>query len=384
MNNTRVTEDDMTKEVSDNLQRFMNKTSLDKKSNKPLPKNKSFFDQELPNNQELLGGNVEEFDEEENDINTDVNEDEFEEDINLAFRKESDSNNKFEGSQKFFKKPNKTKNNNPLSAYFREPGIYVKLPSQGNYSSDNSINFTTNGEISVFPMTAKDEVWFKNPDALLNGVAIEKVLESCCPDIGDIRNLPINDINVLLLGLRYSSYGKALHLKSSCPKCKTENSFAVNIEDLLDNINFLEAEYSLTIGKLKIYVKPYTYDSMIKATIVTFEEAKVVQLIQNEDLTDDERKELIKDSFQRIHSLSVLLMSNSIVKIITPDNKIIKDGDFISEWLDEIDRNTYNELKAKFEEINKIGVPNNYHVKCTKCEHEFLIDLAYDPATFFE
>lgn len=381
MINKRTTEDDMTKEVTDNLNRFMNKTSLDKKIHKPVPKTKSFFDEELPNNQELLGNPTEEHDDEsENDIK----EDEFEEDINLAFRKEKEENNTFEGSQKFFKNPPKKKNNNPLSAYFREPGIFVKLPSQGNFSADDSIEFTANGEVGIYPMTAKDEIWFKNPDALLNGVAIENVLNSCCPSIHDIRNLPINDINVLLLGLRYSSYGKALHLKSTCPKCKTENSFAVNIEDLLDNLNFLDAEYSITVNNLKIYLKPYTYDSMIKATIVTFEEAKVVQLIQNEDLSDDERKELIKDSFQRIHNLSIMLMSNSIVKIITPDNKTIKDINFISEWLNEIDRKTYSELKNKFEEINKIGVPTNYYVKCKKCEHEFLIDLAYDPATFFE
>lgn len=372
----RFTEDDMSNEVQENLQRFMNKAT-------PKPKSKSFFDEELDPNQEFFGGESDQ----ENDEDEIHNNDEFEEEeLHLAYRKETEEKlTEFEGSQPHFKKRN-TKSKNPLSQYFREPGIFTKLPSKGQFSKKNSIEFTVNGEVSVYPMTAKDEVWLKNPDALLNGVAIEKILESCCPDITDIRNLPINDINVLLLGLRYSSYGKALNLKAKCPKCKKDNTFAVNIEDLLDNLTFLEKEYVLEINKLKIFIKPYTYDSMIKATIVTFEEAKVIQLVQNDELEEDEKKELIRNSFQRIHNLSIELMGDSIIKIETPDEETIKDKEFIIEWLAQVDRKSYTVLKNKFETINKIGVPDNYHVECKgkECKHEFKIDLAYDPATFFE
>lgn len=390
MSGKKVSDEEMNMEVAENLNRFMNKTALDKnKNSRPTPKAKSFLDEGFEDNQSFIGSNnvptEENFadDEFEEDENQDENQ---EEELHLAYRKENEEEqSNFEGSSKFFKdRPAKKKAPNPLSAYFREPGIFVKLPSQGNYSQDGSIEFSVNGEIGVYPMTAKDEVWFKNPDALLNGVALEKVLESCCPDIHNIRSLPINDINVLLLGLRYSSYGKALHLKAECPKCKKENKFAVNIEDLLENISFLDAEYSLQIGQLKVYIKPYTYDSMVKATIVTFEEAKVIQVLKNEELDENDRKEMIKESFQRIHNLTLLLMSDSIIKIITPDNKTIKNKEFIIEWLEEIDRKNYNELKNKFDEMNKIGVPNNYHVECQYCKHEFKIDLAYDPATFFE
>lgn len=379
----RFTDEDMTNEVTENLQRFMNKANLDKKP-KPTPKSKSFFDEELNPNQDLFGVNPDNEDDE-----TDIHEDENDitEEIKLAYRKESVESeaSPFQGSQSHFKnRKSKTKSNNPLSAYFREPGIYTKLPSKGYFNPEGTIDFTVNGEVAVYPMTAKDEVWFKNPDALLNGVAIEKVLESCCPEIHDIRNLPINDINVLLLGLRYSSYGKALHLKASCPKCKKENIFAVNIEDLLENISFLKEEYTAKVNSLEISFKPYTYDSMVKATIVTFEEAKVVQLVQNEEISDEERKELVRDSFQRIHNLSIDLMGDSIIHIVMPNGELVEDPNNIKEWLDQIDRKSYVVLKDKFEEINKIGVPSNYHVECEHCKHEFKIDLAYDPATFFE
>ena len=40
---------------------------------------------------------------------------------------------------------------NPLSEYFKKPGIYVKLPSEGNYYDDD-INLTSTGEIEEFNM----------------------------------------------------------------------------------------------------------------------------------------------------------------------------------------------------------------------------------------
>ena len=43
---------------------------------------------------------------------------------------------------------------NPLSEYFKKPGIYVKLPSEGNYYDDD-INLTSTGEAN-FPVATRD------------------------------------------------------------------------------------------------------------------------------------------------------------------------------------------------------------------------------------
>lgn len=376
----RTTEVEMEKDVAENLQRFMSKVSPDAR---PKPKNKISFDEGFEENQELFPQfpnnnlqleNSEESDEEELEITP------------IAYRKGEESEGiKYQSTTKFLK-DHKPKSNNPLSSFFREPGIFLKLPSQGNFNNEDEIEFTVNGEVAVFPMTAKDEVWFKNPDALLNGHAIQKVLESCSPAIKNVRSLPINDVNVLLLGLRYSSYGKSLRLKAKCPHCKKESTFSVDIDDLLSNINFLEAEYRIELPNgLKLFLQPYTYDSMVKVTIVTFEEAKVIQLLQTENISETEKKASLQESFEKINNLMIHVMSRGIAKIITPDNKTIKDPGFIEEWLGEIDRMTFDILKKKFDEINAIGVPDNYHVTCNneKCKKEFPITISYDPASFF-
>ena len=61
---------------------------------------------------------------------------------------------------------------NPLSAYFRAPKLYTTIPSGGKFYDENIMTVPDNGELAIFPMTTKDELMLKNPDALLNGEAV--------------------------------------------------------------------------------------------------------------------------------------------------------------------------------------------------------------------
>ena len=69
---------------------------------------------------------------------------------------------------------------NPLQQYFRQPKIYVKLPSQGMYSKPGAIAGDING-LPVYGMTGMDEIIMKTPDSLLSGESIAQVIKSCCP-----------------------------------------------------------------------------------------------------------------------------------------------------------------------------------------------------------
>ena len=46
--------------------------------------------------------------------------------------------------------------NNPLTQYFRQPAIYIKLPSNGQHYPDGALKTTANGELPVYPMTGND------------------------------------------------------------------------------------------------------------------------------------------------------------------------------------------------------------------------------------
>ena len=62
-------------------------------------------------------------------------------------------------------------NANPLAKHFRQPAIYIKLPSGGAWNNEETLQNTENGELPVYPMTALDEIAYRTADALFNGSA---------------------------------------------------------------------------------------------------------------------------------------------------------------------------------------------------------------------
>ena len=103
-----------------------------------------------------------------------------------------------------------TLSNNPLAKHFRQPVLYLKLPSGGKWYPEGSLDLPVTGEIPVFAMTARDEITFKTPDALMNGSSTVQVIESCCPSIKDAWKMPAVDLDPVLIALRLATYGKEL------------------------------------------------------------------------------------------------------------------------------------------------------------------------------
>ena len=95
--------------------------------------------------------------------------------------------------------------NNPLVGYFRKPEVYVELPSRGNYYKPGILDLPPNGEVGIFPMTARDELVLKTPDALLNGASTVEVINSCVPAITDAWEIPSVDMDALLIGIRIAT-----------------------------------------------------------------------------------------------------------------------------------------------------------------------------------
>ena len=75
---------------------------------------------------------------------------------------------------------------NPLSGHFRQPAIYLKLPSRGHFYPDNGIDLPVTGDIPVYPMTVRDELTLKTPDALMNGVGVINVIKSIRIEINEV------------------------------------------------------------------------------------------------------------------------------------------------------------------------------------------------------
>ena len=63
---------------------------------------------------------------------------------------------------------------NPLQNYFRQPKVFLRLPSMGIYNKPEAIQGNVES-IPVYGMTGMDEIILKTPDALISGESTVKV-----------------------------------------------------------------------------------------------------------------------------------------------------------------------------------------------------------------
>ena len=59
-------------------------------------------------------------------------------------------------------------------------------------------------------MTAKDEMAFKTPDAMINGQSTVDVIKSCVPNLLDPWKMVNYDTDAVLLAIRIATYGETM------------------------------------------------------------------------------------------------------------------------------------------------------------------------------
>ena len=118
---------------------------------------------------------------------------------------------------------------NPLAKHFRQPAIYIKLPSNGKFWPDNTLDLPLTGEIPVMPMTTKDEILLRTPDALMNGSGVVEVMQSCVPNIKNAWVAPSIDIDTIFIAMRIASYGHSMDMETICPKCQEKNLYGIDL-----------------------------------------------------------------------------------------------------------------------------------------------------------
>ena len=149
---------------------------------------------------------------------------------------------------------------NPLKQFFRQPAIYLRLPSEGKYWPEGSLDVPQNGELPVYPMTAIDEITYRTPDALFSGQAVVNVIHSCVPSIKNAWHAPVADLNSILVAIRIASYGHELEIETTCPACKHIESFALDLRNALDQLTMPDFSATVTYGDLEIYFHPMSYE----------------------------------------------------------------------------------------------------------------------------
>ena len=185
-------------------------------------------------------------------------------------------------------------NPNPLSKHFRTPGIYIKLPSGGRYWPENALNLPLNGELPIYPMTTKDEIILRTPDALLNGSGVVSLIQSCCPNIIDAWQTPNTDIDAILIAIRIATYGHNISFQSNCPKCKESNNHDVDLRPILETFHLPNFDSPLEIDGLFVKIKPQSYFLANKSNQISFEENQTIRAMHDANLTEETKSKMME------------------------------------------------------------------------------------------
>lgn len=272
---------------------------------------------------------------------------------------------------------------NPLQKYFRAATMSTRLPSMGKFQDEGNIGFTPTGEVSVMAMRAADEMMLKNPDALMSGLAISSLLESCVPQLRDPKQLPTPDVDALLLAIRAASFGNEMQVEAECPACSAVNEFMFDITYILDTITPLESEYMVRISDdVIVYVKPFNFESSTQISTAIFQETRKMQMLLEQEASDEDRQAQTNSSYKRLRDVNIRMMADSVEKVVTPEGTIT-NRDHIFEYVHNVDRKISTLIENKIKEINNSGLDKSREVTCAHCKHEWTTTLEFDPSTFF-
>lgn len=274
-----------------------------------------------------------------------------------------------------------TLSSNPLQQYFRRPALYLKLPSQGVGYADGTLIMTENGELPVYPMTAIDEITSRTPDALYNGVAVFEIIRSCIPNILDPWQIPVVDLDPILVAIRMATNGNDMEIETSCPKCTESSKYDVNLAGVLGGFTPGDYKTPLTVGELSIRFKPLSYKEVNQTNIMQFELQRMMIDMENEQDTILKNAKMSK-VLDAINHMTIELMTKTIEYIKTP-NATVFDPSYIEEFLRNIDKNTFEEIKEVNLELRKKSENKPLHIKCMHCQHEYEQEFTINASTFF-
>lgn len=271
---------------------------------------------------------------------------------------------------------------NPLTVAFRNPKIYMRLPTEGRFWGPNSLEIPITNDLPVMSMTGKDEILLKTADALMNGAATVEMIQSCIPSIKNAWQMPRIDLDAILIAIRLATYGDKLEVDIKCPSCKEVHSYEVDLHYMMENIQLPDYNTALEINGMFVNFKPQSYEQYNKANLESFEQKRLVAQLSSSSIPEQERAKGMREIVKRVTEINVIQITDNIESIIANGNTVT-DRDLIEDFLKNTDLETFNKIKNQINELNASYKMPTMHVNCNSCGHKFESNIDLDPVTFF-
>ena len=277
---------------------------------------------------------------------------------------------------------------NPLQKHFRQPKIYMTLPSRGLYYPENSIDIPESGELPVMAMTAKDELALKTPDALLSGQATVDLIHSCIPNIKDAWGMPSLDIDACLIAIRIASNGEHMTISATAPNTKEPLDYTVDLRQVLDRYTNSTFNDTFIFNDLTCKIRPLTYQEFSRVSMQTFEEQRIFALVNNDKIEEDVKLKQFTETFNKIRDITLGMVISSVVSIQVGET-VVSDRNHIVEFLENTDKSFFKALQDHIEKQKKEFEVPPMEVRSTEeqikegAPEKFEVPIIFDQANFF-
>ena len=270
---------------------------------------------------------------------------------------------------------------NPLQQFFRQPKIYIKLPSQGVYCQPGTMQGDVNN-MSVYSLTGMDEIILKTPDALLSGESSVRVIESCVPGIKNAWDMSILDSQVIFTAMRIATFGNEMTVTNTCGKCQEENEYDLDLTRIIEHFSNVQYDNKIVLKDLVIKLQPLNYRQSTDFNLRNFRlQQKIRQAETIEDQT--EQQSMINALFEELSVIQNELYK-ACVESVEANNKVVTERVFINEWMDNCDKEIFDNIKQHIEQGREKWKSPTYPVKCTSCQNETNLFVDLDQSNFFD
>ena len=268
---------------------------------------------------------------------------------------------------------------NPLKQFYRAPKLYVNLPSRGKFNT--VVDESMTGEIAVYAMTSRDELLMKNPDALLNGDAVVEAIKSCAPSVQDPKNLPVCDVDLLLIAIRMATFGEFMEAKLKSPHTGQLGTYDINLNNIVEGVGEIPAENNVALSNgCTVYVKPFTYELQTQINLVAYDQATA---LKNVGEVSSASAQQFKQMFSKLSEINTDVIGKSIYKVVTPEGESVVDAVQVKEFLANLETRDAKIIDGKIDELNRSGTNFKQEVVCKETEKPFEADIKLDPSDFF-
>jgi hypothetical protein len=278
---------------------------------------------------------------------------------------------------------------NPLTSLMRQPKIYIRLPSNGKYWAEGSLDLSPSGEYAVYSMTARDELLLKTPDALLNGQAMVDVVEHCVPSIKNAWHIPSIDLDVILIAIRMATYGEKMDTTVTIGE--EDLSYTIDLRMLMDQLlETVTWDEQINVGsEMALFIRPVNYEVISKTGIQNFETQKIMRLVNDSTLSEEEKIATFRESFKKLTDISVNIINNSVFRVESSAGTT-EDRNDILEFMDNCDKSVFDAIKQRLDQLKEVNSLKPIKVRATPemlaagSTEEIEIPLIFDPANFFD